>query len=99
MDGHFREDLLTMVNRWKMLLREALEETSLNITLVSQFHTYSDPGRDSRKHTISTVYIAKAEGIPAAADDAINIGIFTGKNLPRPLAFDHEKILRDYFNK
>ncbi len=78
-------------------VREAKEETSLDIRLTSQFHTYSDPARDSRKHTISTVFLARAEGTPAAADDAEEIGIFSRTNLPCPLAFDHENILRDYF--
>jgi ADP-ribose pyrophosphatase YjhB (NUDIX family) len=50
--------------------REAKEETGLNIKLIRQFHTYSDPKRDSRHHTITTVYIAKAKGIAIAGDDA-----------------------------
>lgn len=79
-------------------VREAKEETSLEITLKSQLHTYSDPHRDSRKHTITTVFIATAQGEPVAADDAKEIGIFTKDNLPHPLAFDHEKILINYFN-
>ena len=36
-------------------MREAKEETSLDIELIKQFHTYSDPKRDKRFHTISTV--------------------------------------------
>ena len=79
-------------------VREAKEETSLEITLKSQFHTYSDPQRDARKHTITTVFIAVATGNPIASDDAYEIGIFTKDKLPHPLAFDHDKILRDYFN-
>lgn len=78
-------------------VREALEETSLDIKLIRQFHTYSNPDRDPRFHTISTVYIARAGGIPRPRDDAKEIGIFTAKTLPRPLAFDHAKILADYF--
>ena len=78
-------------------VREAKEETSLDIKLLAQFHTYSDPGRDPRFHTISTIFIAKAEGRPKAQDDAKEIGIFTIKTRPHPLAFDHEKILTDYF--
>ncbi|MDH7512982.1 MAG: NUDIX hydrolase [Clostridiales bacterium] len=77
--------------------REAREETSLEIESLSQFHTYSDPGRDPRSHTISTVFTAKACGIPKARDDAQEVGIFTRDDLPQPLAFDHEKILADYF--
>lgn len=79
-------------------IREAREETSLNITLIRQFHTYSDPNRDKRQHTISTVFIARAEGTPIASDDAVDIGVFNQKTLPPTLAFDHDLILRDYFN-
>jgi ADP-ribose pyrophosphatase YjhB (NUDIX family) len=78
-------------------IREASEETSLDITLQSQFHTYSDPARDARKHTISTVFIARAQGTPVAADDAADVGIFTIDTLPSPLAFDHAAIVKDYY--
>lgn len=80
-------------------VREAREETSLNVELIRQFHTYSDPKRDKRFHTISTVYIAEAKGEPKAADDAAEIGIFNKDNLPKPIVFDHKEILRDYFEK
>jgi len=78
-------------------VREAKEETGLKIQSISQLHTYSDPQRDPRQHTISTVFTAKAKGLPQAGDDAERTGVFTAKNLPFPLAFDHGKILRDYF--
>ena len=78
-------------------LREAKEETDLDVELIEQFHTYSSPNRDPRHHSISTVYIAKAKGIPQAKDDALEIGIFNGLNLPDEIAFDHRLILRDYF--
>jgi 8-oxo-dGTP diphosphatase len=77
--------------------REAKEETSLDIRLKEQFHTYSDPDRDPRHHTVTTVYIATAAGIPAAADDAKKLGLFIRSNLPEPIVFDHKKILDDYF--
>ena len=78
-------------------VREAKEETNLDVELVRQFHTYSDPNRDPRHHTISTVYIAKARGKPQAGDDALALGFFTESNLPDEIAFDHRSILRDYF--
>lgn len=78
-------------------VREAKEETSLDIQLIEQFHTYSDPDRDPRHHTVTTVFIAKGLGTPKADDDAANIGIFTRENLPTPIAFDHARILHDYF--
>jgi len=77
-------------------VREAFEETTLKVKLVRQFHTYSDPGRDPRQHTVSTVFIATAEGTPAAADDAQNIGVFNINELPDSIAFDHREILQDF---
>jgi ADP-ribose pyrophosphatase YjhB (NUDIX family) len=79
--------------------REMKEETCLDVNLVRQFHTYSDPKRDPRHHTVSTIFIATASGTPEAADDAKDIGIFTRDNLPEDMAFDHRQILEDYFNK
>jgi len=80
-------------------VREAKEETSLDIRLKSQLHTYSDLKRDPRKHTISTVYVATAQGKPKAQDDAQDIGIFTREEINFPLAFDHRKIIADYFKQ
>jgi len=80
-------------------VREAKEETNLDVTLIKQFHTYSDPKRDPRHQSISTAYIAKAKGVPEAKDDALEIGIFDESNLPDEIAFDHRFILRDYFRK
>src|SRR5262245_26218936 len=78
-------------------VREAKEETSLDVSLREQFYTYSDPSRDTRFHTVSTVFIATAEGQPHGADDAKAARLFTETNLPAPIVFDHAKILRDYF--
>jgi 8-oxo-dGTP diphosphatase len=78
-------------------VREAREETSLDVRLIRQFHTYSDPRRDPRHHTITTVYIARASGDPRAADDAKEARIFARDGLPSPLVFDHAEILDDYF--
>ena len=76
--------------------REAREETGLMVDLLGQFHTYSDPRRDPRQHNISTVFVARADGTPQAADDARSLGVFAPENLPRELAFDHGQILADY---
>jgi 8-oxo-dGTP diphosphatase len=77
-------------------VREAREETSLEVTLTEQFFCYSDPARDPRKHTISVVFLATAEGEPRAADDATGARVFSVDALPRELAFDHGQILADY---
>ena len=77
-------------------IREAREETGLTVTLLGQFHTYSDPRRDPRQHTITTVYVAQGFGTPRAADDARRLAIFTAEQLPPVLAFDHRLILAEY---
>jgi len=78
-------------------VREAKEETCLDVVLTEQFYTYSDPARDARHHTVSTVFIASAEGVPHGADDAKVARQFEENNLPAPLVFDHARIVRDYF--
>jgi len=78
-------------------VREANEETSLDVVLTEQFYTYSDPNRDARHHTVSTVFIATANGVPRGADDAKVARVFRENDLPLPIVFDHEQILRDYF--
>ena len=80
-------------------VREAKEETSLDVDIIRQFHSYSDPSRDARLHTITTVFIAVSDGKPEAADDARNIGVFDPNNLPENMAFDHADIIRDYIKE
>ena len=77
--------------------REAKEETGLTVRLQRQLHTYSDPNRDARQHTVSTVFIATASGRPVAADDAQRAEIFSEHDLPE-LVFDHGQILKDYYH-
>ena len=76
-------------------IREAKEETDLDVTLVRQFHAYSDPARDPRAHTISMVFLAEARGEPRGGDDASEARFFSLDALP-DLVFDHAEILADY---
>ena len=79
-------------------VREAKEETSLDVHLTEQFYTYSHPRRDPRHHTVSTVFIATAQGVPKGADDARTAQVCVENQLPSPVAFDHTQILADYFH-
>ncbi len=79
-------------------VREALEETSMQVTLKTLLGCYSNPARDSRGHTVSAVYIAEGRGEPEARDDAKSLMLIDPRNLPQPLAFDHALILRDYIH-
>jgi 8-oxo-dGTP diphosphatase len=78
--------------------REAREETGLDVQLRGLLGVYSDPGRDPRGHTIAIVYVGEARGEPAAGDDAAAI-VVADPEAPPPLAFDHERILRDYLRR
>lgn len=78
--------------------REAKEETGLDVELETQLWTYSDPKRDSRKHTVSTVFVASATGEPVGADDAAEARLFSPEEIPwDELVFDHRQIVNDYF--
>lgn len=78
--------------------REAKEETGLDIQLLTQLWTYSDPRRDVRKHTVSTVFAASSAGNPEGGDDAAEARLFAEEEVPwEELVFDHAQILRDYF--
>ncbi len=78
-------------------LREAREETSLNVELRALLGCYSDPERDPRGHTVSAVYVASASGEPAAQDDARNLACYLPTQCPQ-LVFDHARIIEDYLH-
>lgn len=77
-------------------VREAKEETGLDVELIELFHVYSDPARDKRMHTLSTVFIGRAQGTPKGGDDATRAVISKPDALPASLVFDHARIVADY---
>lgn len=78
-------------------IREAKEETGLDLTTLQQMHTYSEPDRDPRFHTVSTVFVAEAAGTPQFGDDAKGLTIVPyAELLSREYAFDHRKVMVDY---
>ena len=76
-------------------VREAREETGLEVRLEDLLYVYSDPRRDPRHHTVSAVFLGRAAGEPAGGDDAAEARAFAWTALPSPLAFDHGGILAD----
>lgn len=78
-------------------VREALEETGLNVEVLAILGVYSSPDRDPRKHTISTVFIAyPTRGKLAGGDDAAEAKWFEIESIEaEDLAFDHGRILED----
>ncbi|GIX41377.1 MAG: NUDIX hydrolase [Leptospiraceae bacterium] len=89
------------VDPWESIehaaIREAKEETLLDVELYDFLYTYSDPKRDKRLHTISSVFIAKAKGSPRGADDAKKAFLVPINDLLKyEYAFDHKRIISDY---
>lgn len=77
-------------------VREAGEETGLELVDLAQFRSYSDPGRDPRQHNVTVVFTARGLGELRAGDDAKTARWFPLAALPAPLCFDHASILADY---
>lgn len=82
-------------------IREAKEETNIDVELKELVNVYSEPNRDPRGHTITIAYIAKGNINNRKADsDAKEIGVFSCEKLNEiNIAFDHEKIIKDCLNK
>lgn len=83
-------------------VREAKEETSIDVELIKLFNVYSNPGRDPRRHTVSVLYLARGNFDDAKADDdAKDIDVYSFDDLNNlDLAFDHRMILneiKEYF--
>ncbi|MGA2975907.1 MAG: NUDIX hydrolase [Spirochaetia bacterium] len=77
--------------------REAREETELDLLEPRQFHTYSDPSRDPRFHTITTVFSARAVGEPRAGDDAADVRVVRLEEIDKLVfAFDHKQVLVEW---
>ena len=81
-------------------IREAKEETSIDVELIDLVNVYSKPDRDPRGHTVTVAYTAKGDFESKRADsDAKEIGIFNADELDEiNLAFDHEQIIKDCLN-
>ena len=76
--------------------REAKEETGLDVELTELLGVYSDPRRDPRGFTISTVFIARAAGRPVGGDDAAEARVVALDALPPDVVFDHATMIADY---
>ena len=82
-------------------IREAKEETNIDVELKDLVNVYSNPDRDPRGHTITIAFTAKGDFTSRKADsDASDINIFSPEELGNiNLAFDHEQIIKDCLNK
>lgn len=81
-------------------VREAWEETGLNVELVGLVGVYSNPDRDPRGHTVTIAYIAQTvSGNLKADSDAEDAFEFTKDEISDlKLGFDHKTILENALN-
>lgn len=77
--------------------REVKEETGLNFKIRGILGVYSDPKRDPRGHYISIVFFGDGKGKLRSGSDASSVEVI--KKIPRKLAFDHKRILKEFFKK
>jgi len=81
------------------VIREMKEETGLKTAISGVLGVYSDPKRDPRGHTVSVVFeLDVVGGRLKSGSDAKDVTLFSLEKLPK-LAFDHDKIMRDYREK
>jgi len=77
-------------------IRETKEETGLDVEIMKLVGVYSDPKRDPRGHVIAIAFLAREiGGNLVASDDAKAVKVFKITEIPKNLAFDHAKILKD----
>jgi 8-oxo-dGTP diphosphatase len=80
-------------------VREAKEETGLDVQLTHLVGVYSKPGRDPRGRTVTVNYAAKVTGgILKANDDAKEV-LRTKDYAKMKLAFDHNEMIEDFIKQ
>lgn len=77
--------------------RELKEETGVTAEELVLVGVYSDPSRDPRGHTVSIAFATVLSNArPRAGDDAA-AAAWVADWQARPLAFDHDTIVRDAY--
>ncbi|WP_448545488.1 NUDIX hydrolase [Roseiflexus sp.] len=76
--------------------RELEEETGVRDIYIEQLYTFGDPDRDPRTRVISVAYFALVRADRQrlrVSDESLDVRWFPVREIPSPLAFDHDRIL------
>ena len=84
------------------IVREVKEETGLDVTVVRKIGEYIEKGvkDDVEYEYYPTCFLVKRVGgeIKRQESEIQEIQLFSVKELPYPLAFEHDKMIKDYLN-
>jgi len=79
-------------------IREAKEETNIDVIIIKLIGVFSEPSRDPRGHNISIAFLCKPlteNENPKALDDAAALEVFSLTQISSlKLAFDHKDIIK-----
>lgn len=73
-------------------VREAKEETNLDVEIIGMVGIYDDPSRDPRGHVVTVCFVARGWGNLEGKDDATEAIVIDSLEIPK-LAFDHNKMI------
>lgn len=83
---------------WAACVREAKEETGLDVSIVRMVGFYDDPERDPEKNAVSIAFLCRPMDPgqePRLSEEATDIKWFSLDKLPENIGFDHERIITD----
>lgn len=81
------------------LKREIYEELELEIEPLRLLGVYSDTFRHPSKHVVAIAYLAKIlDGTLKENSEIAEAKFFKPKEIPDKLAFDHSKMIKDYYS-
>lgn len=78
--------------------REVHEESGLRTKIDRLVGVYSDPKRDKRWHAVSIAYLLKITGGKLHInEESTDAKFFHPGRLPKNMAFDHDRMIKDAF--
>jgi 8-oxo-dGTP diphosphatase len=81
---------------WGAAVREAKEETGLDVNIVRMIGFYDDPDRDPEKNAVSIAFLCRPVGGKLRKSrEATEMKWFPVNSVPEKMGFDHARIISD----